>query len=278
MGVGMWDPSDETNYCLHKPLIAPDETPKYTAGSRARPTTDRKGSFPAAYWNPDFLALITVAEFARKREDWRKLAIDPPPDEAETLREIDYLIGLAKTERSDARVKEIIAQHAGFLGYYLDLLMITPGSYPATYLVIKIGCRVAELTMAYYKAMFNRARPSQLRPDLMPPVPVQGHPSYPSGHSLTAHLISLCLSEVCSANRAALFSLADRIAVNREVAGFHYPSDTAAGRAIAEQSYQLLETCRAFTQARNAAKAEWADRSAIKRAAYRRSAKSPPRP
>lgn len=261
MGVGMWDPGDDTKYSLHKPLAADDDTPKYSPDPKATAAT-AKGSFPTAYWNADFLALLTVAEFTRDAVDWRQMSLPFPPDDAETGRELDYLLDLAKSYRSGERLAEIIDQNLGFLGYYVDLLMIRPDAYPKTHLVIKIACRVAELTMAYYKEKFNRARPSQLRPELMPPVLVTGHPSYPSGHALTAYLISNCLGSVCPGpTSTALAKLADRIAINREIAGFHYPSDTAAGRFIAEEAYRILQNCPSFAEAVTDAKKEWADRA-----------------
>ena len=58
-----------------------------------------------------------------------------------------------------------------------------------------------------------------------------------------------------------LFTLADRIAVNREIAGFHYPSDSVAGRFIAEEAYKILKNCPTFMQAVADAQKEWADRA-----------------
>jgi hypothetical protein len=40
--------------------------------------------------------------------------------------------------------------------------------------------------------------------------------------------------------QADLWVLADRIARNREIAGLHYPSDTAAGIVLANQILPLL--------------------------------------
>ena len=37
-----------------------------------------------------------------------------------------------------------------------------------------------------------------------------------------------------------LWTLADRIARNREIAGLHYPSDTAAGKAVATATLPLV--------------------------------------
>jgi membrane-associated phospholipid phosphatase len=105
----------------------------------------------------------------------------------------------------------------------------------------------------------GRPRPSQICPALMPPIEVPGHASFPSGHATEAHLISLCLAEVMPhavktpyignttdpdyANSTALTRLAQRIARNREVLGLHYPSDSKAGRALAEGTFKILKEC-----------------------------------
>jgi acid phosphatase (class A) len=54
-----------------------------------------------------------------------------------------------------------------------------------------------------------------------------------------------------------LWTLADRIARNREIAGLHYESDTAAGVAIARSILPLLATTARYQTTRDAAKLEW---------------------
>jgi hypothetical protein len=44
MGVGMWDPGDDTKYSLHKPLAADDDTPKYSPDPKASAASERKFS------------------------------------------------------------------------------------------------------------------------------------------------------------------------------------------------------------------------------------------
>ena len=111
----------------------------------------------------------------------------------------------------------------------------------------------------HYKRLFNRARPSQLCPALMPPIEPPGHASFPSGHATEGYLLSLCLRKVLPevlrtpadpANptnqtdpedeSTPLLRLARRVARNREVMGLHYRSDTRAGRILAEKTAPLL--------------------------------------
>jgi membrane-associated phospholipid phosphatase len=113
----------------------------------------------------------------------------------------------------------------------------------------------------HFKARYNRPRPGQLYPALMAPVPSPGHPSYPNAHMLQARLMSMlvCMAEqgfvaavpnetiVARLKDAGetsrwpfLEQLADRVGQNREIAGLHYPSDTAAGKCMADQIAELL--------------------------------------
>ena len=118
----------------------------------------------------------------------------------------------------------------------------------------------------YFKDKFERPRPSFVLPSLMPPIAIPGHASFPSGHSTQAHLVVACLKPALQASiSAAAFAaissgldvLADRIARNREIAGLHYPSDLAAGAALAREMFTLLQPLATFQAALTAAKAEW---------------------
>ena len=78
----------------------------------------------------------------------------------------------------------------------------------------------------------------------MPLIDSPRHASFPSAHSLESHMIALALTDVRGRQSArVLNALADRIARNREVAGVHYPSDSFAGKQIAQKAFLLLQAC-----------------------------------
>jgi hypothetical protein len=58
-------------------------------------------------------------------------------------------------------------------------------------------------------------------------------------------------------NSGPLQRLAERIARNREVLGMHYPSDSAAGKKLAEETFPLLIQCPTVRTIVERAKAEW---------------------
>lgn len=250
MGQGRWwDLPLRREYPMH-PALAEVVSP--ISRFRLKPT-----GFPAGSWSPDFRAMLTLAEFAGLQPDWREtIKVAPVPDDATTEREVQYLIELARTQRA-ARVAEIVEQYSGYPYYFVHLLAIGPESRPATYLLLKIGARIAELVMTFFKDKFNRPRPSHYCPPLIPPVDFAGLPSYPGGHAVVGHLMALCVSEAIPELRETLLVLADRIANNMEIGGFHFPSDSTAGREVAAGAIELLRKCNGFTKAVDAAKLEW---------------------
>jgi hypothetical protein len=96
------------------------------------------------------------------------------------------------------------------------------------------------------KLIYRRARPAQLDSRLKPvfkgPRSVAGdqtgklypgHPSFPSGHSTMAHTLSKLLDKLGAATEETE-KVARALAFNRELAGVHYRSDSAAGEYLAD--------------------------------------------
>jgi acid phosphatase (class A) len=91
------------------------------------------------------------------------------------------------------------------------------------------------------KDAYQRQRPFVRDPGLKPCLPrVQGL-SYPSGHSAMSRLFALILSDLVPARRAEFMAKAEESALFRVIGGVHHPSDTAAGKALADTLYKELK-------------------------------------
>jgi membrane-associated phospholipid phosphatase len=108
------------------------------------------------------------------------------------------------------------------------------------HLELLIGCILndVDLLIFCHKAFYNRARPYQVAPGLMPMMQPK-HPAYPSGHSTQAHTIARMVGEGLLAAKkpkaaAIVRDYAMAVARRREIAGVHYASDTVAGMLLAD--------------------------------------------
>jgi hypothetical protein len=234
--------------------------------------TAKPSAFPRAYWGVNYFAITVLGEFVRASVPrpkkpaltWDRIVLKRYPRGVKLRREINELIELI--EYRPGVMAEALAQRTNPWAYYRGILMCNSSSAPYTRLLIEIATRVGTFQAMHYKRRFNRPRPSQIAPALLPPIDVPGHPSYPSGHSTEAHLISRCLAEVMPPAVhtppppttlppppppqvtpikpwSPLERMAQRIARNREVLGLHYPSDSEAGQLLARQTFRILMRC-----------------------------------
>jgi hypothetical protein len=96
---------------------------------------------------------------------------------------------------------------------------------------IMTGARVVAITRLF-KLLYNRARPSQIAPDIINKEngrlmisETADTPSYPSGHALQSYYLARILSRKFPAKTKAIMDMAAKCANVRIMAGLHYPSD-----------------------------------------------------
>ena len=98
------------------------------------------------------------------------------------------------------------------------------------------------------KGFYNRPRPSVLAEKLglsmtFFPLKTSKTPSYPSGHATQGHLVSLLVAdELPLEHRRNVLKIGKRIGESRQIAGAHYPSDTAFGIELGDEFYRLSKT------------------------------------
>jgi hypothetical protein len=93
-------------------------------------------------------------------------------------------------------------------------------------------------------------RPCHIGATVMPMIPTPAHSAFPSAHSTEAHAVAEVMSAFVQQQpqrfadfkrrQALLKKLAERIAVNRTVAGMHFPIDTWAGAIIGRAVGQII--------------------------------------
>ena len=228
------------------------------------------GTFPEKAWDPALKSQLVMAEFGAS--GWTAIRLPAPDLTPETLAaEIDELLNKAYLLRG-ARMAEIVKQANDLTLYFASLMHISAGSHPATWQLVSIAMNAGHMASMYFKHQFQRARPVQVYPTLMPGIMTPAHPSYPNGHAVQSNLIALCLMAATSpAAKAApvhyapeqspyrdgLINLADRIGENREIAGLHFPSDAKASRLLAPQLLHYLWKGPIFRDVVAAAAQEW---------------------
>jgi membrane-associated phospholipid phosphatase len=164
---------------------------------------------------------------------------------------------------------EALAQRTRLDVYFGGVFGFSRSSHPNTSYLLEGMLRIAQFQVMYHKAKHQRPRPSQLAPQLLPPIAVPGHASFPSGHATQAYSLQFALAEVfrlavgvvpsAAQANSPLGRLAQRIARNREVLGLHYPSDSEAGMDLARQTFDLANSanCPTIKSLIAAAAQEW---------------------
>jgi len=154
----------------------------------------------------------------------------------------------ASLDRAD-RALEICDQATapGALNYWTGLIRINPSQERNAWLLMLVARKIGEYVAMGLKSYYRMRRPSQVYPWILPIIDPPDTPSFPSSHSLEAHLISFALKAALtpragqpSQTALALDHLAHRVARNREIAGVHYPMDSACGAFVAQGCLDML--------------------------------------
>jgi membrane-associated phospholipid phosphatase len=189
------------------------------------------------------------------------LVLPPPPsNSSERTRAEVAVLRRYQAARTPALV-DAIKREADGAG--LQLGGITVAAYaasterPNTARAVRDVLREVSPIVLRFKRKFDRIRPHRLEPTLQPVIDVPGHPAYPSGHSTQAHIVAYLLAELAPRKRAVFERDALRVAVHREIAGVHYPSDTAAGALLARQVLDRMLRKDEFARVIEKARAEW---------------------
>ncbi|MGD9642906.1 MAG: phosphatase PAP2 family protein [Elusimicrobiales bacterium] len=126
---------------------------------------------------------------------------------------------------------------------------ISPFGQPTPPEVKEFFKNVGEDSVAAHKFLkeaYGRERPFVRDPRVKPCLPRVAGLSYPSGHSAMSRLFALILSDLVPARRDEFMAKADESALFRVIGGVHHPSDTEAGKTLADTLYKELKQEPAF--------------------------------
>ena len=121
---------------------------------------------------------------------------------------------------------------------------ISPFGSPTPAQVKKFFGDVAKDSVAahtFLKDAYQRPRPADRDSRVRPCIPNARGLSYPSGHSAMSRLFALILADLVPARRAEFMAKADESALLRVIGGAHHPTDTAAGKLLADTLYKALK-------------------------------------
>jgi acid phosphatase (class A) len=211
-------------------------------------------------WGARELSWLARPSHFLAREELLALPVAPPPrnSDASTQAELAELLRL-QAARTAAQRRDIEAHRdfAGLCGAFFAIAQRGATSLPATVRLLEHVD--ADLTVAVFNAKrrFERARPSQLEPRLHPSIAVPRHAAYPSGHALQGYLVARVMALLLPAESDAFLSLGEQVGREREIAGLHFPSDSAASRGLGAIIFARLEANARFREELEEARREW---------------------
>lgn len=135
------------------------------------------------------------------------------------------------------RLTEILSQIPQLLSYWVSVAGLHASRTPRTLEILGAAVRLAILVEMRFKHAFAVPRPVQFSPQVQPPILTPSHSAFPSGHSTEAHCAAGVLMAISKQGPGTplgdmLLRLAGRIAINRTVAGVHFPIDSRAGQVL----------------------------------------------
>lgn len=143
------------------------------------------------------------------------------------------------------RLAEILVQKERLIPFVSAILPVTPFRAPAVVEMLETGLDIVTPVVMRAKIALGCPRPSQFSPLVQPMIAEPGHPTLPSGHATQMFTLAAMLSRLTDPGAAIaadsqLYRLACRIAINRTVAGVHFPADSAAGAVLGIQLGRYL--------------------------------------
>lgn len=134
---------------------------------------------------------------------------------------------------------EILTQVVPPTAYFASVLGLSEERTRFTMELMTYAQRFAMLVLMRFKHAFACPRPFEYSPLVQPLLETPPFSAFPSGHATESYMFAGVMRRLAGQAPGSLLDnqlmgLAARIAVNREVAGLHFPVDSIAGRMLGE--------------------------------------------
>lgn len=215
--------------------------------------------FPEANWDPAILNMYEEGSVLLPADSDMQVAPPPSNTSAETQADLDAMRRYEKHLRTPVQLALIDLENTigkPYLAFEKNGLFVSASNKDTTDL-LDMALRDTSYFVVKYKRDFMRIRPNGLAPDLNLVFDNPGHPAYPSGHATQGYMTALVLSLVDPAHEAQYKALGFDVGLRREIAGVHYPSDSVAGRKLAQAILDKLVEVPAFKAQLERAKASF---------------------
>jgi membrane-associated phospholipid phosphatase len=163
---------------------------------------------------------------------------------------------LAYADLRVERSTEILSQIDGQWAHWCSILPMRPDSTPHTLALLTTALQWVIPVELRFKHALGCPRPMAWSPQVQPCITTPGHGSFPMGHAVQAFLTAGLLQTLTGAQAddawgVQLTRTAFRMAINRVVAGVHFPVDLVAGLVLGLSLTRYLHRM-AHTAARRA--------------------------
>ncbi len=176
-----------------------------------------------------------------------------------TKTEVAYMLDI-QAKRTSADVAIIEKEAKNPMPFFLSEFGLDPYKMPRTMELINATAAETGWFLLREKKHYSRARPHQVDPRITPAIPVPHHPAYPSAHAGQTHAVASALSRLIPARAEAWMQFADAVAYHRELAGVHYPTDSAAGKQLGGEVVAALFKNDQYLALVREAEKEWSDK------------------
>jgi len=161
----------------------------------------------------------------------------PPPSNFLDVQRLHVMTSL----RSEFALREINEEADDPTPKFWEVAGISPADNPNLQKTIAIIQPLTASIVLDLKAKYARTRANDVDPSLKTAIPVPWHKAYPSGHATQSFITALAFANVFPEKSDAFMRLAAKVAINREIAGLHYTSDSDVGAILAEQIWKAVK-------------------------------------